>query len=55
MSGVDKKIIDTFRKAIPNLSKQEKIQLLCFGEGLAFKASQTTQAKERLDSEQDSA
>lgn len=49
MSGVDKKIIETFRKTIPNLNKQEKIQLLCFGEGLAFKASQAAPSQSKED------
>lgn len=40
MSEKDKEIMEIFQRIIPTLSEQEKIQLLCFGEGMAFKSSQ---------------
>jgi len=33
----EKKILDTFEKVIPSLSRLEKERLLSFGEGIAFK------------------
>ena len=40
MAKIDKKILDTFKKTIPQLSELEKEKLLSFGEGMAFKAGQ---------------
>lgn len=40
MSEKDKEIMEIFQRILPKLSEQEKTQLLCFGEGMAFKASQ---------------
>ncbi len=42
MSDKDSEIMEIFRNLLPKLSEQEKTQLLCFGEGMAFKISQTT-------------
>lgn len=36
MSEKEQKILDTFRKTIPELSDLEKEKLLSFGEGMAF-------------------
>lgn len=36
MSEKEKKILDTFGKAVPGLSDLEKEKLLAFGEGMAF-------------------
>ena len=36
MSEKEQKILDTFRKTLPELSDLEKEKLLSFGEGMAF-------------------
>lgn len=40
MSEREKKILDTFSKAIPGMSELEKEKLLSFGEGMAFVVEQ---------------
>lgn len=40
MSDKERKILDVFRKLIPNLFELEKEKLLAFGEGMAFKTEQ---------------
>ena len=40
MAAIEKKILDTFRKTIPQLSDLDKEKLLAFGEGMAFKSEQ---------------
>jgi len=37
MQEVETKILETFKKVIPKLSKEEQQHLLWFGEGMAFK------------------
>lgn len=36
MSEVEEKILKTFEKILPNMTKMEKEKLLSFGEGMAF-------------------
>lgn len=36
MSETEKRILDTFKKVIPELSEIEREKLLSFGEGMAF-------------------
>lgn len=44
MSEIDERVMDTFDKALPELSQLEKERLLAFGEGMAFKAKQQNQS-----------
>lgn len=37
MTNKEKRILETFKKAIPTLSDLDKERLLSFGEGLGFK------------------
>lgn len=47
MPDTGKKIIETLEKVIPEMTENEKIQLLSFGEGVAFmKSVQKEQSKE---------
>lgn len=48
MSEKEKKIIETFKKVVPDLSDNDKERLLSFGEGMAFAIDK--QKKEREDS-----
>ena len=36
MTEKEKKILETFKSAIPNMTEQEKDRLLAFGEGMAL-------------------
>ena len=45
MSEKGKQILETFSKAIPDLSEMEKEKLLAFGEGMAFMVDQRMSAK----------
>lgn len=45
MSDKAKKILDTFGKAISELSEMEKEKLLAFGEGMAFLADKRKEDK----------
>lgn len=36
----ERKILETFEKIIPSLTKEERERLLSFGEGIAFKVEQ---------------
>lgn len=38
MQDAEKKILETFERIIPTLSKEQQQHLLWFGEGLAFRA-----------------
>ena len=40
MSDKGKKILETFKRIIPDLSDLDKEKLLAFGEGMAFKVNQ---------------
>lgn len=51
MSEKDKKIMETFRKVVPNLSELDKEKLLAFGEGVALMAER----RHSLDTGQDTA
>lgn len=46
MNEKEKKILETFMVLFPKLSEIDKERLLCFGEGMAFKTSET--AKETV-------
>ena len=52
MSGTGQKILELFSRAIPKLSEQEKEQLLCFGEVVAFFAERT-KSKETVSPQTD--
>lgn len=45
MSEREKKILDTFSKAIPGMSDLEKEKLLAFGEGMAFMVEQKKESE----------
>lgn len=45
MPEKDKQIIETFGKALPQMSESEKDRLLAFGEGIAFKTEQQARKK----------
>lgn len=47
MSDKGKKILDTFKKIVPELTESEKERLLAFGEGMAFKAEQQKRQEEQ--------
>ena len=40
MSEREKKILETFKSVIPELTELEREKLLSFGEGMAFKAQE---------------
>ena len=46
MSQLEREIIETFEKVIPEMSEVEKAQLLSFGEGVAFMKSLQKQEQE---------
>lgn len=43
MSEKEKKILETFRKVIPDLTEMEREKLLSFGEGMAFMKSKQSE------------
>lgn len=47
MTEKEKQILDKFRKVLPTLSEREQDNLLCFGEGYAFKAAQENERNHR--------
>lgn len=46
MSEREKKILETFSKAIPGMSELEKEKLLAFGEGMAFMVNQKQEGQQ---------
>lgn len=40
MTDTDKKILDTFKELLPELSDPDKEKVLAFGEGMAFVINQ---------------
>lgn len=46
MSQLEKEIIETFEKVLPEMSEVEKAQLLSFGEGVAFMKNLQKQEQE---------
>lgn len=49
MSEREKQILATFKEIVPKLSPIEQERLLSFGEGMAFKLSQTDMQHEEAD------
>lgn len=45
MTDKEKKILETFKSAIPNMTEQEKDRLLAFGEGMALIVRQNCLAR----------
>lgn len=48
MSEQDKKIAETFERAMPAMSEMDKERLLAFGEGMAFMAEMQRNRQEKL-------
>ena len=51
MSEKEKKILDTFKKVLPDMTELEREKLLSFGEGIAFKTAEQKKREQEKEEE----